>query len=178
MCRSRAHVRSFEISEYAKLPATERNIPEGVISSNYAFFRTSTYGRNENFLDGQIEIVKLAQNRNTWGLSFTERNGIRNVHVVYVFYRMLLCLFLASSFTRFLDHTQRRTTVSRTPLDEWSARRSDLYLTTHTKLTTDIHAPGGIRTHNLNRRAAADLRLRPRGHWDRHRMLLVLLKVT
>ena len=36
----------------------------------------------------------------------------------------------ASSFTRFLDHTQRRTTVGRTPLDEWSARRRDLYLTT------------------------------------------------
>jgi len=36
-----------------------------------------------------------------------------------------------SSFTRFLDHTQRRTTVGRTPLDEWSARRRDLYLTTH-----------------------------------------------
>jgi len=31
----------------------------------------------------------------------------------------------------FLDHTQRRTTVSKTPLDEWSARRRDLYLTTH-----------------------------------------------
>jgi hypothetical protein len=30
-----------------------------------------------------------------------------------------------------LDHTQRRITVSRTPLDEWSARRRDLYLTTH-----------------------------------------------
>ena len=27
--------------------------------------------------------------------------------------------------------------------------------------------PGGIRTHNLSRRAAADLRFRPRGHWDR-----------
>ena len=38
---------------------------------------------------------------------------------------------MASSFTRFLDHTQRRTTFSRTPLDEWSARRRDLYLTTH-----------------------------------------------
>ena len=37
----------------------------------------------------------------------------------------------ASSFTRFLYHTQRRTTVGRTPLDEWSARRRDLYLTTH-----------------------------------------------
>jgi len=38
---------------------------------------------------------------------------------------------MASSFTRFLDHTQRRTTVSSTPLGEWSARRTDLYLTTH-----------------------------------------------
>ena len=31
----------------------------------------------------------------------------------------------------FVDHTQRRTTVGRTPLDEWSARRRDVYLTTH-----------------------------------------------
>jgi len=29
------------------------------------------------------------------------------------------------------SHTQRRTTVGRTPLDELSARRRDLYLTTH-----------------------------------------------
>jgi len=33
---------------------------------------------------------------------------------------------------------------------------------------TNIHAPGGIRTHNLNSRTAEDLRLRPRGRWDRH----------
>jgi len=32
----------------------------------------------------------------------------------------------------------------------------------------DIHAAGGIRTHNLSRRAAADLRLGLCGHWDRH----------
>ena len=40
---------------------------------------------------------------------------------------------LASSFTRFvfLDHKQRHTTVGRTPLNEWSVRRRDLYLTTH-----------------------------------------------
>jgi len=38
---------------------------------------------------------------------------------------------MAYSFTRFLDHTQWRTTVGRTPLDEWSTRRTDLYLTTH-----------------------------------------------
>ena len=38
---------------------------------------------------------------------------------------------MASSFTRFLDHTQRRTIVGRSSLDEWSARRGDLHLTTH-----------------------------------------------
>ena len=38
---------------------------------------------------------------------------------------------MASSFFRFLDHTQRRTTAGRTPVDERSARRRDLYLTTH-----------------------------------------------
>ena len=32
---------------------------------------------------------------------------------------------------------------------------------------TYIHATGGIRTHNFGRRAAADLRRRPRGHLDR-----------
>jgi len=31
----------------------------------------------------------------------------------------------------FLDHTHWRTTVGRTPPDEWSARRRDLHLTTH-----------------------------------------------
>ena len=40
-------------------------------------------------------------------------------------------LSMVSSFTRFIDHTQRRTTVGRTPLEEWSARRRDLYLTTY-----------------------------------------------
>ena len=45
----------------------------------------------------------------------------------------------------------------------------------HTTLTTDNqtnnHSPGGVRTHNLSRRAAEDLRLRPRGHWDRHHQI-------
>jgi hypothetical protein len=35
-------------------------------------------------------------------------------------------------------------------LDEWSDRRRDLYL------TRNIHAPDGIRTYNLSKRAAAD----------------------
>ena len=37
----------------------------------------------------------------------------------------------ASSFMKVVDHTERRATVGRTPLDELLARRRDLYLTTH-----------------------------------------------
>jgi len=54
--------------------------------------------------------------------------------VLWVFFFWWCCnpmRAMASSFLRFLDHTQRRTTFGRTPLDEWSARRRDLYLTTH-----------------------------------------------
>ena len=90
---------------------------------------------------------------------------------IHIFFPLWHCdptRVMASSFLRFLDRAQR-TTVGRTPLDEWSARRGDLYLTTHQhSQQTNIDAPGGIRTHDLSWRAAADLRLRPRGHWDRH----------
>jgi len=53
------------------------------------------------------------------------------------YYYTFVCLFFwrnspqltrTSSFFRILHHTQRHTTVGRTPLDEWSARRRDLYL--------------------------------------------------
>ena len=66
---------------------------------------------------------------------------------VYIAYKNLLFFFLlflwrcgptlamASTFLRFLDHTQRRIRVSKTPLDEWSARCIDLYLTTHSTCT-------------------------------------------
>jgi len=66
------------------------------------------------------------------------------------------------------SHTQRRTTAGGTPLDEWSARRRDLYMKTHNTHNRQTSSPpGGIRTHNLSRREGADLRLRPRGNWDR-----------
>jgi hypothetical protein len=38
---------------------------------------------------------------------------------------------------------------------------------------TDIHALCGIRTHNPSKRAAADPRLRPHGHWDRPNYILI-----
>ena len=66
----------------------------------------------------------------------------------------------------FQEHTKRRVTVGRIPLNRWSDRRTELYLTTHHSQQTDIHAHGGIRTHNPSKRADAGPCLRPRGHWD------------
>ena len=70
----------------------------------------------------------------------------------------------ASSFLRFLDHTQRRTAIGRTPLDEWSARCRDLYLTRHNNhnrqtsmapvgFEPTISAGGRLQTYALDRAA-------------------------
>jgi hypothetical protein len=51
----------------------------------------------------------------------------------------------------------RHTTLCRTPLDEWSARRRDLYLTTNnTHYRQTSLPPGGIRTLNPRKRAATE----------------------
>jgi hypothetical protein len=68
--------------------------------------------------------------------------------------------------TRFLYHIQRRATVGRTSLDEWSVRRRDLYLTTH---TTDKHPYTRWDSNPRSQPASGRWpRLRPRCHWDRH----------
>jgi hypothetical protein len=69
---------------------------------------------------------------------------------------------MASSFTRFRDRTQRRATVCRTPLDEWSARCRDLYLTT---CTTDKYPYPRWDSNPRSQQASG---LRPRGYSDRH----------
>ena len=105
----------------------------------------------------------------------TQRYGV-DLHTTIFFSTALAAQSwaMASSFLRFFrDHTQRHTTVGRTPLNEWSARRTDLYLTTHNTHNRQTN----IRTHNLSRRAAADLRLRPRGYWGRQTTILPYLFV-
>ena len=76
---------------------------------------------------------------------------------------------IASSFLRFLDHTQRRITVGRTTLDEQSAIRRGLYLTTHnthnrqTLLEPTIPASERPQTHALDRAATGTGNLTPPG---------------
>ena len=88
-------------------------------------------------------IVKQKFCASSWLI--TEINFILSSEFLYLPLTYLFCIFKyffllwrcgptrvrPSSFVRFLDHTQRRITVGRTPLEEWSARRRDLYLTTH-----------------------------------------------
>ena len=50
-------------------------------------------------------------------------------------------IYMEHPFLMFLDHTQRRSKVGRTPLYEWSARRRDLYLTTHDTHNRQISMP-------------------------------------
>jgi len=72
-------------------------------------------------------------------------------------------------------HTRTRThthTLGRSPLDEGSALRRDLYLTTdnnHKRPPVSV----GIRTRNLSIREAADRRSRLRAHQDRYRIYLI-----
>ena len=76
---------------------------------------------------------------------------------------------LASSFSRFLDHT-RRATMGRTPLDEWSIRRRDLYLTTHSThnrqtSTTDKHPFPRWDSNPQSQQAS--------GRWDRQELCTI-----
>ena len=50
--------------------------------------------------------------------------------------------------------------------DQLIAETSTWQCTQHSQ-QKNVHALGGIRTHDLCRRATADPRLRPRGHWNR-----------
>jgi len=65
-----------------------------------------------------------------------------------------------------LHHTHTHTS-GRSPLNERSARRRSRYVhTTQQTHETKIRDFRGIRTHDPSNPAAADLRLRPQGHWD------------
>ena len=65
----------------------------------------------------------------------------------------------ASSLSILNDHTQTRT-LGRCPLDEWSARRRDVYLTTQNTHNRQIsYSSDEIRTRDPSKRAATDSQL-------------------
>ena len=79
------------------------------------------------------------------------------------------------SLSRLHDHTQTHHTQQ-----DSSGRVISLTqrpLPHNTKKKTDIRAPGGIRTRNPSKRAAADPRLTLHGHWDRHNKQISMTSV-
>ena len=102
-------------------------------------FLTSCFpGMLLTYFLSDFEIVPVAPI--ITGITFLFTFHMRCISIVsYLYYRIIIITILrdipqwarAYSFTRFLDHTQRLTTVGRTPLDEGSACRRDLYLTKH-----------------------------------------------
>ena len=104
--------------------------------------------------------------------------------------RLLLCLFVCSFLARqspvgqglLIHEVSRSHTTTRHSRQDFSGRvislsQRPLPDSTQHSQQTDIHAPGGFRTHNLSRQAATDPRLRPSGHWDRQRLVLYMLKI-
>jgi hypothetical protein len=71
--------------------------------------------------------------------------------------------------------TLRHTTLGRTPLDEWSAHRTNLYLKRHTNHKRRASMPpAGFEP--VIPSVGKDSRLRPHGHWDRNKIHLVCKK--
>ena len=83
-------------------------------------------------IDLDLLQIKTTARVHWWLVTLIVSERPRRYTFIYIsFWRCDPTRVIASSFLRFLDHTQWHTTVGRTPLDEWSARRRDLYLTTH-----------------------------------------------
>ena len=91
------------------------------------------------------------------------------------------CLFLARQPTagqelliREVSRSHTTTHHNRHDSPGWVISLSHRPLPDNTRHSqqTNIHTAGGIRTHNLSRRATADPHLRSRGKWDRQIVLL------
>ena len=64
------------------------------------------------------------------------------------------------------SHSVRHTKLGRTPLEEWSAWRKDICLTTHNIHTRQTSMPQRDSNPQSSKQVAADPCLRLRGHWD------------
>ena len=121
-----------------------RKLPK--IALNWMRKQKRTRGRQKkNWMEGIRKAInerKLNEgerdDRKQWSVAVGQRRKSFETNMCTFFF-LRPCdptRVMASSFLMFLDHTQRPATVGRTPLDEWSARRRDLYLTTHNRQTS------------------------------------------
>jgi hypothetical protein len=94
---------------------------------------------------------------------------------IYMYIYICVCIYIYIYRAPILDVSRSHTTTHHIRQDSsgrviGSSQRPLPDNTQHSQ-QTNFHAPGGIRTHDLSRRAAADLSLRPRGRWDRQNVI-------
>jgi len=101
-----------------------------------------TYPVNVNFNPLNAELNPICYSLALLGAHhFLQVSRIRVKSLTLRLLMSCIYIYMEHLFLMFLDHTQRRTTVGRTSLDEWSARRRDLYLTTHDTHNRQISMP-------------------------------------
>ena len=106
----------------------------------------------------------------------TRRTTSYFVYYIYIYIHIYIFFFFAVALRPnaghgllILEASRSHTTMQHSRQDSSgrviSSSQRPLPDNTQHSQQTNTHAPGWIRTHDLSRRAAADPRLRPRGHW-------------
>ena len=120
----------------------------------------------EHAADTQLELSEA--------LSNSQSQWVSSNKMLFIFFPLISVAqqpntVWTPSFLVFLDYTHTHThTPGGTPLNAWSSRNRGLYLqNTQQKQEANIHYLRGIRTRVCSNQRAADLRLRPHGHWGR-----------
>jgi len=120
---------------------------EDVRKNGWGEAQHTNYKRLTTWRRSTFQMTKLLLEQN---LSKLRQDLLLKARLMCFLFKSVFFLFIwsnsphwarASSFTRFLDHTQLRATDGRTPLDKYSARRKDLYLTTQHSQEANIHTP-------------------------------------
>ena len=125
-------------------PISQSPLPNEGTSESVPTCRSKNIrSRNQSFIFSPSQYILQSVRRHSAIVVTVNINGMQEIHpVIYLLFKFSHNWFMFdSSYMRFLYHTQRRTTVGRTPLDEWSARRRDLYLTTHNTHNRQISMP-------------------------------------
>ena len=137
----------------------QRRRPKAILNAKVRFITSddTDWGSTPRWTDYQLQ--------STYDLCFIFNEVLRLIYV-YTFHGATAPSGLGPPHCPGFKITLRHTTLSRTSLDEWSARRRDLYLTTHStrKRHTSMPSAGFETAFPASKQAAADPRLQPRGY--------------
>ena len=119
-------------------------------------------------------FVRIHTTRAKLKESMTTPGFFKFSYSVFILYPYLFLRLYCPAFCLFVFRTQTSMPPAGfflyficTSLSSLSSACLLFFTVQHTQHNTNVHAPGGIRTHNSSKRSAADPRLRPLGHWDR-----------